>query len=146
MHKLPQNGKGTSQGPRAKVFFCKINSRLYQPIPWVTTDFATQPWSRETGFGQLASSNPGTHLDSELEQHCPSCGCFLERTDLALSTEDEEENQEIIIICIWELLVFFLHYIYIYTYIYLHTHTHTYIYLKYEPNFFLRAHLVFSNI
>lgn len=54
--------------------------------------------SREAGFGQLASSNSATDPDSESEQPCPSCGCFLERSDLALGVRAEKVHQEIICI------------------------------------------------
>lgn len=96
---------------RAKMFSWETYSRLHHPVPWVTHSLLLPCLGagrrREAGFGQLASSNPVTDPDSECEQPCPSCGCFLERNDLALGTGAEKEHQEII--CIRELLSFLLH-------------------------------------
>lgn len=81
---------------RAKAFSCKIYSRL--PSSHTTgTQSLLLPCPGAAGAGRqdLGSSprNTVTDPDSEHEQPCPSCGCFLERSDLALSKTGRPRNR-----------------------------------------------------
>lgn len=81
---------------RAKAFSCKIYSRLPSSHTTATQSLLLPcPGAAGAGRQDLGSSprNTVTDPDSEHEQPCPSCGCFLERSDLALSKTGRPRNR-----------------------------------------------------
>lgn len=80
---------------RAKAFSCKIYSRLHHPTPQGHKAPLPCPGAAGAGRQDLGTSprNTVTNPDSEHEQPCPSCGCFFERSDLALSKTGIPRNR-----------------------------------------------------